>query len=156
MDRTLDKGGLWDLFKRRAVIATDLPPGPTRDIAYQVNEAEGRGDATLRTKAEYSALFDALLRAESATAGGVLTLRDNGQLTNAGQAIEDYLKVAVDTDEFFDHPMYAVHVTGWPANAMQPEQPVDAPAGARLEVWRIDPADAQPNPAPGAEGVLFS
>ncbi len=156
MDRTLDKGGLWDLFKRRALVATNLPPGSTRDIAYQVNEAEGRGDATLRTKAEYSALFDALLRTESPTAGGVLTLRDNGRLTTVGQAIEDYLKVAVDTDEFFDQPMYAVHVTGWPANAMQPEKPVNAPAGARLEVWRIDPSDGQPTPAPGAEGVLFS
>ena len=62
MDETLDKRHFVDLFKARAVVVTELPPGHARTVAEQVNEQVGRGDASLRTKAEYSALFDALLR----------------------------------------------------------------------------------------------
>ena len=39
--KTIDKGQFWDMFKNRAVVVTDLPPGRSRDLANRVNEAEG-------------------------------------------------------------------------------------------------------------------
>ena len=50
MDNTLDKGQFWDMFKNRAVVVTDLPPGRSRDLANRANEAEGQGDASLRRR----------------------------------------------------------------------------------------------------------
>ena len=44
MTKSLDKGQFWDLFKNRAVVVADLPPGRGRDLAERVNQAEGRGD----------------------------------------------------------------------------------------------------------------
>ena len=49
-----------DRFKNRAVRIADLPPGQARELAERVNQKEGRGDDSLRTKAECSALFDLL------------------------------------------------------------------------------------------------
>ena len=77
MNDTLDKGQFWDTFKTRMVVVTDLPPGHSRDLACEVNEAEGRGDASLRARAEYSALFDGLLREpDSMAAPDLLRLRE--------------------------------------------------------------------------------
>ena len=58
--------------------------------------------------------------------------------------------------ELFRQPMYLVHVTGWPEDRLTPEQPVQAPAGARLELWRTDPADGRHLPPPGPDGVLLA
>ena len=92
--KTIDKGQFWDMFKNRAVVVTDLPPGRSRDLANRVNEAEGKGDASLRTKAEYSALFDLLLHDPGSVPTPVeLTLLDeNGHVTATGRAIEDYFE----------------------------------------------------------------
>ena len=116
MSDTLDKRQFVDMFKARAVVVTDLPPGHGRDLADQVNEQEGRGDASLRTKAELSALFEALLREpDSVAAPGTLLLnRNGGAPTAAGQAIDEYVHAAKGKAEFFDEDMYMVHVTGWP------------------------------------------
>jgi len=59
-------------------------------------------------------------------------------------------------DEFFDQGMHLVEVTGWPEEHLEPEEPVDAPDGARLAIWPTDPRDARHIPAPGEDGVLFA
>jgi CotH kinase protein len=58
--------------------------------------------------------------------------------------------------EFFDARMYMFHVTGFPRGSEVIVPPEDAPDGARLDVWRIDPDDGRPIPAPGTGGTLFS
>ena len=157
MDDTLDRAQFWDTFKTLAVVVTDVPPGHGRDVAEQVNEAEGRGDASLRSKAEYSALFDALLKEPgSAVAADTLRLRDGTAPTAAGAMVQDYLAAAIDKTEFFSWEMYVVHVTGWPADAFTPEEPVASSGDARLELWRTDPRDDRRVPPPGQEGVLVS
>src|SRR5215217_8611261 len=51
--------------------------------------------------------------------------------------------MAITKDEFFQQPMYMLHVTGWPPDAVRPneplENPVVAPDGARLALWPTDP-----------------
>jgi CotH kinase protein len=59
-------------------------------------------------------------------------------------------------DEFFAAGMYMFHVTGFPQQSGVLTHPVGAPPGARLDVWRTDPADSQHIPGPGAEGVALS
>jgi hypothetical protein len=158
MNDTLDKAQFWDTFKARAVVVTDLPPGHSRDVANQVNEAEGRGDASLRTKAEYSSLFGALLREPgSVAAPDTLRLRDaGGSQTAAGGMVEDYLAASIDKAEFFGEDMYVIRVTGWPADAFTPEQPVESSGDARLELWRTDRSDERRVPLPDRQGVLLS
>jgi hypothetical protein len=156
MDDTLDKGQFWATFKARVVVVTDLPPGHGRDLASEVNEAQGRGDASLRTEAEYSALFEALLREpESVAAPDVLLLR-NGGLTPAGHVVHDYLDASKDKAEFFEQDMYMIHVTGWPPDRFTPDDPVESPGNARLELWRTDPRDDRHLAPPDQEGVLLS
>lgn len=158
MEKTLDKGQFWDTFKNRAVVVTDLPPGRSRDLATRANEAEGRGDMSLRTKAEYSALFDLLLHDPgSVPAPAELTLLDeNGHVTAAGQAVGDYLKGSKGKDEFFDQDMYMVHVTHWPQEHLLPAEPVESSGDARLALWRTYPRDERSIPPPDDEGVLFA
>jgi hypothetical protein len=150
----MDQAQFRDLFKQRLVVLAELPAGPSRDLANRVNEGEGRGDGTLRTKAELTALFEHL--ATGAASPGVLIVREDGRLTAAGQAVEDYRKASRGKQEFFDQAMYLVAVTGWPGDKMQPEEPVDAPPGARLELWATDPLDARRLPPPGKDGVLLA
>ena len=52
--------------------------------------------------------------------------------------------------------MYMFHVTGFPQRSGVLTSPAGAPPGARLDVWRTDPADSQHIPGPGAEGVMLS
>ena len=59
-------------------------------------------------------------------------------------------------DEFFAADMYMFHVTGFPQQPGVLPGHVEAPHGARLDVWRTDPADALHIPSPGAEGVALS
>jgi hypothetical protein len=55
--------------------------------------------------------------------------------------------MATTKDEFFQQPMYMLHVTGWPPDAVRPseplEKPVVAPADARLALWPADPGDGR-------------
>ena len=64
-------------------------------------------------------------------------------------------QAAVGADTFFSQPLYVISITGWPSADVLPEKPVTAPGGARLSLWRADPADPRHVPSPGAEGVLF-
>lgn len=158
MEKRLDKGEFWDVFKNRAVVVADLPQGLSRDLAEWVNRAEGRGDDSLRTRAEYSALFDLVLR-EIALEPASASLRlvdDAGRVTAAGQAVNDYTRAATGKDEFFDRDLHLVAVTGWPEEHLEPEEPMDAPDGARLAIWPTDPRDARHIPPPGEDGVLFA
>ncbi len=59
-------------------------------------------------------------------------------------------------DEFFAASMHMFHVTGFPQQPGVLMQRADAPHGARLDVWRTDPADDRHIPGPGAGGVAFS
>jgi len=59
-------------------------------------------------------------------------------------------------DEFFSAGMYVFHVTGFPPPSDVLTRKAEAPPGARLDVWRTDPASDRHIPGPGAEGVAFS
>ena len=65
--------------------------------------------------------------------------------------------MAMSKDEFFGRPLYMLQVTGWPAEAVRPSQPlvkpVVAPAGARLALWTTDPADQRHIPPDGGSTV---
>jgi len=56
-------------------------------------------------------------------------------------------------DEFFSAGMYMFHITGFPQQSGVLTSHMRAPHGARLDVWRTDPADTRHIPGPGAEGV---
>jgi hypothetical protein len=149
---SLDAKGLRKLFDDRVVVFTDLPPGPARQLAERVNEKVGRGDATLRTQAEFAELFTEL-------AGGDDTLivrDDSGALTPAGALLDQLQKASGSADTFFDQPMYVVSITDWPTGNKLLEEPVTATGSARISLWRTDPADPQHVPSPGPEGVLFT
>ncbi|HXZ76705.1 MAG TPA: CotH kinase family protein [Streptosporangiaceae bacterium] len=70
---------------------------------------------------------------------------------NGGAADTAHVK-----DEFFAAKMYMFHITGFPQQPGVLTRQADAPEGARLDVWRTDPADDRHIPGPGAEGVAFS
>ncbi|RKZ85003.1 MAG: hypothetical protein DRR19_16950 [Candidatus Parabeggiatoa sp. nov. 1] len=159
MENTLNKKQFWKMFKGRAIIVTALRQGgQSRDIANRVNHTEGRGDASLRTKAEYSALFD-LLHEEVDTGNvkGVLTLQDNnGNLTEVGTQVQRYLEASQDKDDFFNYEMYMVHITGWPQEYFRPVEPVNSPPGAQFGFWKTDPkSNLHIAPPPDSEGILF-
>ena len=59
-------------------------------------------------------------------------------------------------DEFFATGMYMFHITGFPQQPGVLPGEVDAPPGARLDVWRTDPASNTHIPGPGTDGVLLS
>ena len=58
--------------------------------------------------------------------------------------------------EFFGADMYVFHVTGFRPGRGVLTEPVRLADGARLDVWKTDPADRRPIPVPGGGGVLFS
>ena len=59
-------------------------------------------------------------------------------------------------DEFFSADIYAFHVTGFPQPPDVLTRKAEAPQGARLDVWRTDPASDRHIPGPGVEGIAFS
>ena len=61
-----------------------------------------------------------------------------------------------DKDEFFSAGMHMFHVTGFPPPPDVLTRKAEAPPGARLDVWRTDPASDRHIPGPGADGVAFS
>ena len=137
VDHSTDRKGFRKLIDERALVFTRLPAGPARDLAARANEAVGRGDGSLHTRAEYDALFDLL--AEGAT-------------TVPEAALAPYQPVLLDKDAFFAEPMYVVEVEGWPQDAPTLKGPVTAPAGARLALWPTAPHDTRPDPIPGRRG----
>jgi len=146
------------------VVLTDLPRGRARRIAEEVNESVGRGDATLYTKAEFGALFLALLQERDSRApdevdasGSTLLLATaSGDPTVAGLAIAQFEVAAIRSVGFFAEPMYVVSISGWPQDNLKPAEPATAPEGASVRVWRTDPRDARHVPPEGSSGTLFA
>ncbi len=158
MKEQLDKGDFWDLFKTRAIVVTDLPPGRSRDLADQVNRTAGRGDATLRTRAEYGALFDLLDESlDDAKHDGLLTLCDAaGEPTETGKLVESYLEASKGKNELFAEAMYLVNITDWPKDQLEPENPAYSNGKASLSAWVTDPAMSRHLPPPSAQGTLLA
>ena len=77
MDATVGRQQFCEIFKDRAVVVTDLPAGHGRDLACRANAAAGNGDASLRTKAEYLALFGLLAEEGQQGARPDLVVRDD-------------------------------------------------------------------------------
>jgi hypothetical protein len=139
-------------FDDLVVVFTDLPPGPARQFSERVNERVGRGDATLRTRAEFDALFLDL-------SGGSDTLMvrdDTGALTPEGAIVQQLQQAASSAETFFNQPMYVVSITDWPLGDKLLEEAVTASGSAQFSLWRADPADQRHIPNPGPEGVLFT
>jgi CotH protein len=157
-DMTMDRTRFQKMFKGRAVVVTQVPPGYARELAQRVNAASGRRDASLRTAAEHLALFDLLLhKAGVAPPADQLDLLDErGRSTPVGRAIRDYLLASQGKSEFFDADMYMVQVRGLGLPRRVLTNPVPSSGNARLEIWYTDPEDGRHVPPPGDEGVLFS
>jgi hypothetical protein len=157
MDTAVGRDRFCQMFEGRAVVVPELPAGHSRVLANVANEIAGRDDTSLRTRAEYLALFDLLLAHVPPAPPAKLRLLDEaGQPTAAARAIEDYIRASLGKPEFFDADMYMFHVTGFSPGRGVLTKPVKAGHGARLEVWKTEPADDRHIPPPGAEGTLFS
>ena len=157
MDTAVGRDRFWEMFKGRAVLVSELPAGPSRVLANVASEMAGRDDASLRTKAEYEALFDLLLaHVPPAPPAKLRLLDETGRPTAAARAIEDYIGASLGKQEFFDADMYMVHVTGFRPGRHVLTEPVRPASGARVDVWKTDPADRRRIPALGGEGALFS
>jgi hypothetical protein len=156
MDAAVGRDRFWELFKGRALVISELPAGHSRVLANAANELAGGADASLRTKAEYLALFDLLAAHVPPVPPAKLRLLDEaGRPTAAALAIEEYIGASLGKPEFFGTDMYMFHVTGFrPGRGVLTEQ-VRPGHGARLHVWKTDPADDRRIPAPPGGGVLF-
>jgi hypothetical protein len=156
MDTAVGRDRFWEMFKGRALVISELPAGHSKVLANVANELAGGADASLRTKAEYQALFDLLVAHVPPVPPAKLRLLDEaGRPTAAARAIEDYISASLGKPEFFGADMYMFQVTGFrPGRAVLTEQ-VKPDHGARLDVWKTDPADDRRIPAPRGGGVLF-
>ncbi|MFD6435229.1 CotH kinase family protein [Streptomyces venezuelae] len=143
MDRIIGKGTFRDAFKNQIVAVSALPPGTARRNAERANAAAGRSDAALRTKAEFSALYELLLAEQTDLTGdgGLVLLDADGQVTEIGRMVDAYLEAAVDKAEFFAQDMYQVKVTGWPPGVLTADDVMEAPPGARLSLARSSAPD---------------
>src|SRR6516165_5313187 len=74
----------------------------------------------------------------------------------AARAIEDYARASLGQQEFFAADMYMVQVTGFRPGRGVLTEPVRPGRGARVDVWKTDPADDRHIPAPDRGGALFS
>jgi hypothetical protein len=145
-----------DMFDDRAIVVADLPSGAARGLAGKVNKPVGFGDATLRTRAEFVALFDGI-RQDNGDDGDVLRLIDeHGAPTVAGRLVDTYRQASIGLQDFFDRSMYQVSITDWPLSEMRPDEPVIATGDARVSLWRADPGDTRVVPPPDDAGVLFT
>ena len=155
MDTAVGRDRFWEMFKGRAVMVSELPAGPSRALANVASELAGRDGTSLRTRAEYEALFDLLAHVPPAPPAKLRLLDKSGQPTAAARAIEDYLGASLGKQEFFDADMYMVHVTGFRPGRGVLTEPVPA-RGARVDVWKTDPADRRRVPALSGGDPLFS
>ena len=158
MAETIDRVQFTERFNKRGIVLSSIPPGKSRSLAEQVNESAGRLDSSLWNRAEHSALFDLIVRAFGvpSSATSVTLTSDQGQVTLAGRAVQDYLDASIGKDDLFDTPMRFVEVSGWPEDQLQPEEPVRGSGSSRLSLWQIQAADSRHIPPPGPDGVLFS
>jgi hypothetical protein len=164
MDGGIGEKQFREMFDDRAIVVADVPSGAARDLAAKVNKPAGLGDATLRTRAEFVALFEGI-RQDGGDGGGddggdggdLLRLTDeHGAPTVAGRLVETYRRASIGLQEFFDRSMYQVSITDWPASEMRPDEPVAATGDARVSLWRADPGDTRVVPPPDDAGVLVT
>src|SRR5580700_6638090 len=147
----------YEMFKGRTVMVPELPAGRSRVLAHTANQTAGPDDASLRTKSEYMALFDLLIaHVPPATPAELKLLDEAGRPTAAARVIEDYIAASRGKPEFFDADMYMFHVTGFQPGHGVLTEPVRPGHGARLDVWRTDPAHHRHIPDPHQQGTLFS
>jgi hypothetical protein len=157
METAVGRARFCEMFKGRAVVVPDLPAGHSRMLANVANEIAGRDDSSLRTRAEYLTLFDLLLAHVPPVPPARLRLVDEaGRPTAAAQAIQDYLGASLGKQEFFDADMYMFHVTGFRPGRGVLTEPVKPARGARLDVWKTDPADDRHIPTLDGKATLFS
>ena len=157
MDTAVGRERFWEMFKGRALLVSELPAGRSRALATAANEIVGRDGASLCTKAEYQTLYDLLVAQVSPALPVKMRLLDEaGRPTAAARTIEDYIGASLGKPEFFGADMYMFHVTGFRPGRRVLTEPVKPAHGARLDVWKTDPADRRRIPALGSEGVLFS
>ncbi|NMO49897.1 hypothetical protein HH310_01605 [Actinoplanes sp. TBRC 11911] len=158
MDAGIGEKQFRDLFDDRAIVVADVPAGAARELAAKVNQPAGLGDATLRTKAEFVALFHAIRGVDgNSSDGDLLRLTDeHGAPTAQGRLVDTYRRTAIGLQELFDWSMYQVSITDWPANEMRPDEPVLATGDARVSIWRADAGDTRVVPPPDDAGVLFT
>jgi hypothetical protein len=121
MDTSIGRDRFCEMFEGRAVMIAELPAGRSRVLAHVASQRAGRDDGSLRTRAEYMALFDLLLAHVSPATPARLKLLDQGaRPTAAARAIEDYIAASREEAEFSGAVLYMVYITGF--------QPVPRPA----------------------------
>ena len=156
MDAAVGRDRFWEMFKGRALVISELPAGHSRALARVANELAGGADASLRTKAEYLALFDLLAAHVPPVPPATLRLLDEaGRPTAAALVMEDYFSASLGKPEFFGRDMYMFHVSGFRLGRGVLTEQMRPDYGVRLDVWKTDPADQRRIPAPPGEGVLF-
>ena len=102
-------------------------------------------------------VYDFLVEQVSPAPSGKLRLLDEaGRPTVAARAVEDYVGASLGKREFFGADMYMFHVTGFRPGRRVLTEPVKPTHGARLDVWKTDPADHRRIPALGSGSILFS
>jgi len=95
MDACIGRDRFCEMFEGRAVVIAELPAGRSRVLAHVASQRAGRDDGSLRTRAEYMALFDLLLAHVSPAAPAWLKpLDDAAWPTTAARAIEDYIEAS--------------------------------------------------------------
>ncbi len=157
MDAVIGKDRFCELFKGRAVVVRELPAGQSRVLADLASGFAGRAGPSLCTRAEYRALFDLLVAYVPPVPPAKLRLLDKaGRPTAAAQVIQDYITASLGKQEFFDTDMYMFQVTGFHPGRGVLTEPVKPGHGARLDVWRTDPADDRHIAAGGGGDILFS
>src|SRR3954471_11109209 len=119
----MEKKQFREMFEDRALVVADVPAGTARALPAAANRPAGPGDATLRTRAEFDALFAAI------------------EAAGAEQLIDTYRKCSVGKEKFFAQQMYQVAITDWPTADMRPEEPVVASGNARIALWRAETGD---------------
>ena len=110
MDTSIGRDRFCEMFEGRAVVIAELPAGRGRILAHVASQRAGRDDGSLRTRAEYAALFDLLLTHLSPAALARLKLLDEvGRPTPGARATEDYIAASRGKPESFDADMYMFH-----------------------------------------------
>jgi hypothetical protein len=92
MDTSIGRDRFCEMFEGRAVVIAQLPAGRSRVLAQVASQRVGRDDGSLRTRAEYMALFDLLLtHVLPVTLAGLKPLDEAARPTAVARAIEDYV-----------------------------------------------------------------
>ena len=157
MDTAVCGDRFWEMFKGRAVVVSQLPVGHSRVLATAASEMADRDGASLRTKAEYKALYGLLLAQVPPAPAGKLRLLDEARAPHGRRVCDQGLhrrvvgEAGVLRRGHVHVPCYRVL-----SRTRCPDRAGETRLRARVDVWKTDPADRQRIPSPGGGGVLFS